>query len=148
MHRKSGLIADLKGDDVVTLAQAEADIINLFKTKSTFDKREFMIAGSGVATFDFPLIKTHMPELASWFAYFPADIGIFRRLSKAYGHGRDFYNPVIASFGESKEHRAWGDVLAHVEEAKRQRSVVQEVFTYRDGGGIKAKEPYVDNTPY
>lgn len=132
MHKTSGLLKDLKGE-TSTLAEAQADIIALLKDRTTFDKGEFAIAGSGVATFDLPLIRQHFPEVASWLAYFPFDVGIFRRLTKIYGHGQDVYNPHLASFGASKMHRALEDVKAHLEEAGRQRDAMVELLDRRAG---------------
>lgn len=123
MHMTSGLIKD-SAAGTFTLAEVEEQAIETLKTKTSFEKGQFMIAGSGVAAFDFPLIKQKMPELAKWFAYYPFDIGIFRRVSKIMA-GRDIINPNTASYGESKAHRALADVQAHMEEAGKYRDWIR-----------------------
>lgn len=126
MHKANGLIEALRDRaNTVTLEQAENDIIEMLKAKTTHDPKTFGIAGSGVATFDFNIIKAKMPKLARWLAYFPADFGVFRRLSKIYARG-DIYNPMQASYGDMKAHRARGDVEAHLEEGRRQREAIRE----------------------
>lgn len=119
MHKGSGLTRACV-ESTFSVADAESEIISMLRTATTFDKGEFMIAGSGVAQFDFPLIKEQMPELASWFAYYPFDIGIERRVSKILA-GRDLVNPTAGSYGASKAHRAEADVRAHIEEAGKYR---------------------------
>lgn len=129
MHKANGLIDALRDrENTVTLEQAEADIIEMLKNKTTHDPKTFGIAGSGVAAFDHPLIKAKMPNLAKWLAYYPVDFGVFRRVSRLFANG-DIYNPLQASFGDMKAHRARGDVEAHLEEARRQRDAMRE---YKD----------------
>lgn len=120
MHKKSGLLVDCsKGDK--TVADLEAGMIDILKD-SSFEKGEFIIAGSGVAMFDFPLIREKMPELASWLVYYPLDIGVLRRTIYYMSHGRDFIETPKESFKDGyKKHRAYDDVLAHIEEGERYR---------------------------
>lgn len=118
MHLDSGLLKACK-ESTDTIESVEQDIINMLKTKSTQEKGEYMIAGSGVAAFDLQLIKDKMPELASWFAYFPFDIGVVRRAGRVLSHNRDLIPPQTASFGKDKAHRALADTKAHLEEAKQ-----------------------------
>lgn len=123
MHRESGLIKDaveaakiaklVKGGR--TLAKVEDDLIDMLKDYGT--KGGYMIAGSGVAAFDRPLIAQKMPRLDEWLAYYPFDIGVMRRVSKTLAGGRDVVNPTLHSYGPSKRHRAFADVEAHIEEA-------------------------------
>lgn len=122
MHLESGLLKDVK-ESVDSLQSIESEIIGMFKTKTSFDKGEFMIAGSGVAAYDFPLLKEKMPELASYFAYYSMDTGILRRSMRLLSGGKDLVPPTLASFKEGeKEHRALADVKAHLKEA----------FTFRE----------------
>lgn len=122
MHTESGLLEALKAarsaEETVSIEQAESDIIQMMKSKTTFGKGEFMIAGSGVAAFDYPLVKTFMPALASWFAYYPFDIGVLRRTSRILSGGRQLVEPHLSSYGDKKVHRARKDVEAHIEEAR------------------------------
>lgn len=119
MHRESGLLAALKGDDTVSVQQAEGDIIGMVKRAAAFDKGEYMIAGSGVASFDYPLLKHWMPNLCHYLAYFPFDIGVMRRTARVLSHNRTFVNPNAASYGDAKLHRARADVEAHIAEARQ-----------------------------
>lgn len=117
MHSESGLLQASARESEFTLAEVEQNIIEVLK-ETTLDKGDFMIAGSGVAAFDFPLIKQKMPELASWLAYFPMDIGVLRRTVKVLA-GKDLVAPVKESFEDGiKAHRALADVQAHIKEAE------------------------------
>jgi len=119
MHRTNGLIEEsIKA--TMTLADVDAEVDKILRTETTFDKRQFAVAGSGVARFDLPLIKAKMPLLASWVNYFPFDIGIERRVSTALA-GRRLVNYAPKSYGEEKLHRAMADVEAHLREAQDYR---------------------------
>lgn len=120
MHATNGLIQESIAA-TMTLADVDAEVDKILRTETTFDKREFAIAGSGVAAFDHPLIKAKMPLLASWLAYYPYDIGIERRVSTAFA-GRQLVNYAPKSYGEEKMHRAMADVEAHLREAQDYRA--------------------------
>lgn len=120
MHTDNGLIKDSLAA-TMSLDDVDLEVDQILKTGTTFDKREFAIAGSGVAMFDFPLIKAKMPRLASWLTYYPYDFGIERRITRDLA-GRDLINPVhSASYGDTKAHRAMADVEAHLREAQAYR---------------------------
>jgi oligoribonuclease (3'-5' exoribonuclease) len=123
MHQESGLLADsIKGTH--TLAEVEQEAIETLQEKG-IGHEELMLAGSGIAMFDFPLIKTHMPEFAKYLTYYPMDIGIHRRLVKIFA-GVDLINPVTESFQDGvKKHRAYSDAEAHLKEASRARDYYQ-----------------------
>lgn len=122
MHTKNGLIKDCVAS-TVTLEEAEREVIQMIQERTSFDKGEIMLAGSGNAAFDRPVINQWMPELATWLTYYPFDIGVDRRVGKILA-GQDVINIPSASvgYGEAKVHRAWNDVQAHLEEAKRKRT--------------------------
>lgn len=120
MHAANGLIQDGK-KSTKTLADIERECIDLLKQETTFEPGEFILAGSGVAQFDIHLLRAQMPALEKWLTYYQLDVGIMRRTLKILGGGRDFVNPVLHSFGDSKKHRAMADVLAHIEEAEGYR---------------------------
>lgn len=128
MHLKNNLIKDSRSA-VHSLQDIEDELLALIRETTTFDAGEFMIAGSGVAAFDHLLIKAKMPRLAKMFAYYPMDIGVIRRGSRILA-GQAVVNPTVASFGESKTHRAYDDVQAHLEEA----GVFREFFRGRVSG--------------
>lgn len=117
MHGPNGLIKEAVASEF-TLEQVEQNAIATLKEMG-LERGEFMIAGSGVAMFDFPLIKEKMPELAKWFAYFVVDVGVLRRTIHVFA-GKDLVAPVRESFEDGvKAHRARGDVEAHMKEASR-----------------------------
>ena len=126
MHMKNGLLKDASKSSV-TLEELEEQVIQMIKDDTTFVEGEFGIAGSGVAAFDHPLIKEKMPKLARYLAYYPYDIGIMRRMTKLFA-GKPIVNPVLASYGDEKTHRAWDDVNAHLEEAREYQRVFGEKF--------------------
>jgi oligoribonuclease len=126
MHVTSGLIKDSRAS-TVTIADVEREVIALIKDTTTLTKGEFMLAGSGVGAFDFPWLRKFMPELASYFAYYPMDIGVVRRATKILA-GKAIVNTTPGSYGDSKVHRAMDDVKAHIEEAGKYRQVFREKF--------------------
>lgn len=127
MHKTSGLLKDVR-DGSDTLVQHEAEICGMFKTKTTQNKGEFVLAGSGVSHFDFPLIKAKMPEFASWLTYYCLDIGNTRRSAYILSGGRDVIPPVRESFQEGvKKHRALDDIKAHLKEAEAFREFYRRV---------------------
>lgn len=131
MHTNSGLLADLKAavaaGETLTVEEFEMKIIDLFQKRTTFDKGEFMLAGSGVGTFDYSIIKTFMPRLASWLAYYPFDIGVLRRTARILSGGRQLVEPNTSSYGDLKLHRARADVEAHIAEARQWREFFRTV---------------------
>lgn len=128
MHTVNGLIK-ASAASTTTLAEAETSIIQTLKETTTFEKGEFLIAGSGVAAYDHPLIKVKMPELSSYLAYYPFDIGIERRMSKILSGGATIVNPTKASYQDGvKVHRAMDDVNAHLEEAGKYKEWFRSVL--------------------
>lgn len=127
MHTKNGLIKDcLKSE--VTLEQAEANIIDLLKTETSFNQREFQLGGSGVAHFDDEIFKRSFPNLQKWLSYELFDIGVYRRMSRVFA-GKFIVNSSPASYDEGvKVHRAFDDVKAHIEEARKYRDLFRETF--------------------
>lgn len=118
MHKESGLIADMATSEL-TVADLEQELIKLLK-ECTFDKKEYILAGSGVATFDLPLIQAKMPELASWLQYYVMDIGVLRRTAFYLSNRRQFVSETRQSYQNGfKTHRAFDDVMAHINEAEK-----------------------------
>jgi oligoribonuclease len=138
MHTKNGLIKDCIAS-TVTIEEAEAEVIKMLQERTSFDKGEIMLAGSGNAAFDRPVINQWMPELASWLAYYPFDIGVDRRIGKILAR-EDVINIPSSSvgYGDAKVHRAWNDVQAHIEEARRKgvwyREAVDAIRTVKASG--------------
>lgn len=128
MHTKNGLIKDCIASSV-TIEDAEREVIQMIQDRTSFDKGEIMLAGSGNAAFDRNVINQWMPELATWLAYYPFDIGVDRRVTNILAKG-DVINIPSASvgYGDAKVHRAWNDVQAHLEEANRKKAWFAEAL--------------------
>lgn len=119
MHTKSGLLQDMakEEDTHENLSTMEDSLIELLKD-CTFDKQEYILAGSGVATFDMPLIQLKMPRLAEWLQYYTLDIGVLRRTVYYLSARRQFVPETRNSYADGfKKHRALDDALAHIDEA-------------------------------
>lgn len=128
MHRDNGLLAACRSDEAVSLAQAEDEILRMVAETTTFGAGEFMIAGSGVAQFDLPIVRARLPRVASLLAYYPFDIGVYRRVTKILSGGADVVNPTPTSYQDGlKAHRAYADVEAHLAEAWKYRAWLREV---------------------
>jgi len=130
MHTKNDLIRDcIKSESAKTLAEIDSDLDRMFQEQTSFEHGEFLIAGSGVARFDHPLIEIRMPKFSKWLHYAELDISSFRRASTIYNHGETVTNPVPESMRDGvKTHRAWDDVQAHLKEAQRQAEFVRKGF--------------------
>lgn len=125
MHTKNGLIKDCIKNAPLTLGQIEDGIIDLLQEQG--EPGEFQIAGSGVAMYDFPLIKYWMPTLHTWLDYAPFDIGIMRRgISRLVG--KEIVTHTPASYGAEKLHRAMQDVEGHLEETQKYQEVLRAAF--------------------
>lgn len=136
MHQESGLLAASIGG-THDLAKVEQEAIETLQEQG-IGHEELMLAGSGVAMFDFPLIKTRMPEFSKYLTYYPFDIGVHRRVVKILA-GVDLINPVTESFQDGvKKHRAYDDAEAHLKEASRARDYYQAL----------AKEQAAQNGPW
>jgi len=125
MHTKSGLIRDSVKNATLSLPEIENEIIDMLQEFG--EPGEFQIAGSGVAAYDFPLIKQWMPNLAVWLDYSPADIGIMRRMASRLV-GKEIVTHTPASYGAEKLHRAMQDVEGHLEETQKYQEVLRAAF--------------------
>lgn len=126
MHLDNGLLKACK-NSTTTLRQAELALIDLLIANDC-SPESVMLAGSGVARFDFDMLQNNMPELASWLAYFVLDVGIIRRAAHMATGGRPIFPKIAESFQEgAKAHRALADVRAHLEEARGQFNVLQTI---------------------
>lgn len=119
MHVDSGLLKDsvtaAKSAAPQSVEMVESEMVKILSEIA--GPGEFIIAGSGVAAFDHPLIKGLMPEVAPFLAYYSLDIGIVRRAAKILS-GRDLVYPNTSSYGTTKVHRALADIKAHLTEAR------------------------------
>jgi oligoribonuclease len=125
MHQANGLIKE-SISATLTLPEVEAEIVAWLKDETAFDKGEFMLCGSGNAAFDFPWIKQHMPQLASWVHYAPGDVGIFRRMVRLFNKNQDVIGTPATSLDPDKGHRSMADLEYYIEEARLYRDWVQD----------------------
>lgn len=125
MHLENGLLKASK-ESTDTLAEIESEIVGMLKSKTTQEKGEFMLAGSGVAAYDFNLIKERMPELASWLVYYSLDIGVVRRASRILSGGAEIVGQVPTS-GDEAAHRALDDVKYYIKEARLYQKLFHEI---------------------
>lgn len=122
MHLESGLLKDCKYS-ATTVREAEIAIIDML-IASGASPQEVILAGSGIARFDFDILALHMPDLTEWLVYFVVDVGISRRIAHLATEGRSPFPKVAESFQEGvKAHRALADARAHLEEGRGQWNV-------------------------
>lgn len=113
MHQASGLWADYL--DVANLplrlVDAERRLLDLLdRHRLLREKAAVRLAGSGVATFDYPILRRTMPELMTLVAATVHDVGVLRRAYR-YATGS-----AMATTLDSKNHRASVDVEAAIAE--------------------------------
>ena len=80
MHAASGLLNDWvlarRGNGLEKVLRAQHRIADLLESAGVFTAT---LAGSGVGTFDLPIIKREMPRLAGMLTYHVHDVGVMRR---------------------------------------------------------------------
>ena len=139
MHRLNGLTAELDalaGASYTTIEAAEERVLALIDVIG-LSAATFHIAGSGVATFDRPLLNRLMPRLAAKLHYAPIDVGILRRSYKL-ATGVD-----LVEVNEDKTHRAIDDVRCHLTEGRAFRELFRS--TARTDGQLTG-DPPMDET--
>lgn len=115
LHRGTGLIKD-SIESKYSVRDVQQEILELMDEFGAIPG-EVAIAGSGVTAFDMPVLKEHMPGLASGLMFYSYDVGVFRRVFKALAP-RDIVNPTGFKYGANKVHRAFADIEDHLNEAK------------------------------
>jgi len=125
MHTESGLATDL--DDAshldgtprvlrTPLLDVENEVLALVHKYVPKDSL-IMLAGSGIANYDLPIIRNHWPTLAKRLAFFTLDIGCARRLARAAGR-------ILKTDGQTLDHRAKADVLGSIAQAREMRAIL------------------------
>jgi oligoribonuclease len=109
MHTKNGLYKELLNGNGQPTSYVEEMVLSNLQTFC--QPKEMIIAGSGVALFDYPLIKKQMPDLAAFFDYFVMDTGPIRRFIK-YSLGRQDLFP-----DPPEIHRAYNDIKYALDQA-------------------------------
>lgn len=126
MHRESGLVQACI-DPTLTLADIEAEVLSMIKEQTAISPGELQIAGSGVARFDQTILEAKMPSVSAYLHYAPYDIGVLRRTSKTMAR-QDVVN-IPRSYKEGvKQHRAYEDTEAHLEEGQRFQQFFQRAI--------------------
>lgn len=118
MHTESGLKAAIRDGQGMGLMTVLDECIAVLEECG--EKKDYMIAGSGVARFDMAWIEMILPELMEWLDYAPYDIGVIRRHVK-YVLGRPDILPE-----ERKIHRSMDDVEDFIDQARviRERLII------------------------
>ena len=126
MHTENGLLDELKAQGGHHLAHqwtqtaVEHALVDLLGECGTAEGDVVHLGGSGVAAFDYPLIKRLMPALAKRLHYASIDVGPMRRLYKL-ATGTD-----LVDANSRKNHRAMVDVECHIKEASAFRQLFQD----------------------
>lgn len=117
MARESGLLDSLDGGPFYRLCDIEAEIHGLLGTAETVT-----ICGGGVGPFDMPLIRRWMPNLYARCTYWPLDASnVHRFLTVICGLEETF------PFRPAKNHRALGDALGSLEQARQIRNTLRNI---------------------
>lgn len=93
------------------------------------------LAGSGTSHFDRRYIERDWPKLANRLTFWNLDIGVVRRFMRSWLTPEQWLE-VFPEYDEAvdpKQHRALGDTLAHIREAKRFKNLVQMLLKAQDG---------------
>jgi oligoribonuclease len=115
MHTANGLWAEATtGDDAWQLAEADPAFANWIS--ETVGGVTVPMAGSGVAHFDHPYVRVHLPATATRLTYWMLDIGQIRRMLDL-ANRRDLVH--LEQDVDAKPHRGLADVELHVAEARR-----------------------------
>jgi len=113
MHEDNGLLADIPVIGVPP-AIAEARMIEWIERTFGISKTHVVLAGSGVGHYDRKYIRRDWPWLDRRLAYYVYDVGVLRRFLRMAGKA-------MVGTGKDKSlltHRALGDVMDHISEAR------------------------------
>jgi oligoribonuclease (3'-5' exoribonuclease) len=120
MHRDNGLLQEVLCTNSPQLSQVEDEVVHLVKEQSV--PGPWTLAGSGVATFDLPIIRGQMPELAALLHYRVRDVTHLRHTLIDAGR-QDLVPPI----NDEKTHRAMEDVELHLAEYRYYLSLFREM---------------------
>lgn len=123
-HKESNLLQEA-AEATASTQDVEDAIIAAIQEETSLSKGEIILAGTGTDRFILPLLSEKMPVLSSWFPFYTADLGVFRRMSHIFAHG-PIINPSTNSIGKGKPTRALDAVNAMLDEARQYQSYFQE----------------------
>jgi oligoribonuclease len=119
MHTESGLLRELDAGKGVPYRTVEKEVCTILAMVG--EPGDFLIAGSGVAQFDQPWLRSHMASIDQFFQYAPYDIGMIRRFVK-YTLGRPDLVPV-----ENLEHRSMADLNDFITQARAFKAIFGDI---------------------
>lgn len=108
MHAKNGLWTDVRKSKLI-LEEVDAELAEWIRTFNGSD--HMWMAGSGVSHFDRQFYKRDLPLTNKRLTYYAFDVGDRRREYEIIHKGTDWPT-------DTKNHRAFDDVIFHIEEAK------------------------------
>jgi oligoribonuclease len=127
MHEESGLLDHLRTGTTVPLITIETDLTNLLAQHPG----QIALAGSGVAHFDSPMLRLHMPMLAGALHWRPFDVGQLEEWLLLAGI------PTFEQAGvgdhRRKTHRALDDIEYHLSEGQWYRARLEDRWQPLDG---------------
>lgn len=118
MHERSGLWAACRQAslDAFTFEKEFIRFLDFYLGKNPpFEK--YVMAGSGVARFDYTWFQINHPEILRYFAYYTLDTGVVRRALELAGI-ISIRDDEKAPVRDSLSHRALDDIDDHLEEWK------------------------------
>lgn len=142
MHQGSGLIKSCI-ESTLTLPEIEAEVVSMIKEQTAISPGELQIAGSGVARFDQTILEAKMPLVSAYLHYAPYDVGVLRRTSKTMAR-QDVVNIPRSYKDGVKQHRAYEDTQAHLEEGQRFQQFFQTAVAMGVDRAMPPAAPAID----
>ena len=118
MHTKNGLLGDIAHGSIPPMVVDK--MVQWIERTLGVSKQHVVLAGSGVGHFDRKFIKRDWPWLDRRLAYYCYDVGVLRRFLRMVG----ITSPQTQT--EQLSHRALGDVLDHIAEARALLAAARE----------------------
>lgn len=122
-HTENGLLRQIQSGKCMTINECEKAAIAHLATYT--DPGKVILAGSGVANFDKPVLQLQMPNLHDWFPYYSIDIGVMRRFIK---HILD--KPEWIPDVDPGTHRAFDDARYALYQAHSYRDLMTNSLNY------------------
>jgi oligoribonuclease len=120
MHTDNGLLAKLE-ELKPALKSNDIDGFTLAWVRENVPKGKVILAGSGVSHFDRKFIDAQMWRTAELLTYPMLDVGVIRRFFRY--SGIEFQPDHVPE----KEHRAFDDIYAHLNEARQIRNWIRRM---------------------
>lgn len=123
MHIKNGLINEITTgvSHIRDIRDVDKQIVDFVRAR--FPTGKVILAGSGVGHFDRKFIDAQLWETAELLKYPTLDIGVVRRFFRYAGITLD----PLTSPSEIKSHRAFEDIVQHLNEARTWRDLIKDL---------------------